>query len=63
MPREIVVKNEDSLYKLTLIAAKRAIELNNGAKKLIETESKKFSTIALEEIGEGKVKYKVKGAK
>ncbi len=63
MPREKVVKNEDSLYKLTLIAAKRAIELNNGAKKLIETESKKFSTIALEEIGEGKVKYKVKGAK
>lgn len=63
MPREKVFKDGDSIYKLTLIAARRAIELNNGAKKLIETDSKKFSTIALEEIGQGKVTYKVKGAK
>ena len=58
MPREKVLKNGDSVYKITLIAARRAIELNNGAPKLICTNSKKFSTIALEEIIQGKVKYK-----
>ncbi|NQT75128.1 MAG: DNA-directed RNA polymerase subunit omega [Candidatus Omnitrophica bacterium] len=58
--RERVFKNGDSIFKVTLLAAKRAIELNNGAKKLIETDSKKFSTIALEEISQGKVRYKVK---
>ncbi len=56
--REKVFKNGDSIYKITLVAAKRAIELNNGANKLVETDSKKVSTIALEEISQGKVKYK-----
>ena len=60
MAREGVFKNGDSIYKVTLIAARRAIELSNGANKLVETESKKFSTIALEEISQGKVTYKVK---
>jgi len=58
MPREKIFKNGDSIYKITLIAAKRAIELNNGANKLIETDSVKFSTIALQEISQGKIKYK-----
>jgi len=58
--RERVFKNGDSIFKVTLLAAKRAIELNNGAQKLIETHSKKFSTIALEEISQGKVKYRIK---
>ncbi len=60
IPREKIFKNGDSIYKVTLLAAKRAVELNSGAKKLIETYSKKFSNIALEEISQGKVKYKVK---
>ncbi|MEE8317808.1 MAG: DNA-directed RNA polymerase subunit omega [Candidatus Omnitrophota bacterium] len=60
MPREGIFKDGDSIYKVTLLAAKRAIELNSGAKKLIETDSKKFSTIALEEIIQGKVKYKLR---
>ncbi|MFC1667118.1 DNA-directed RNA polymerase subunit omega [Candidatus Omnitrophota bacterium] len=53
-------RNGNSIYKITLLAAKRAVELNNGSQKLIETKSKKFSTIALEEIGEGKISYKMK---
>lgn len=57
--REKVLKNGESIYKITLLAAKRAVELNNGAKKLVETDSVKFSTIALEEIAQGKIKYKV----
>lgn len=60
VPRESIFKDGDSIFKVTLIAARRAIELNNGAKKLIETVTKKFSSIALEEISQGKVKYKVK---
>lgn len=60
MPREKIFKNGDSIFKITLIAAKRAIELSNGAQKLIETNSQKFSTIALEEISKGKVRYIVK---
>lgn len=59
MPREKIFKNGDSIFKVTLTAARRAIELNNGAQKLVETKSKKFSTIALEEISQGKVTYKI----
>lgn len=60
MPREKIFKNGDSIYMVTLLAARRAIELNNGAQKLVETGSKKLSTVALEEISQGKVSYKVK---
>ena len=60
MPQEQVLSIEGSIYKLTLLAAKRAVELSNGAPKLVETNSKKFSTIALEEISAGKVSYKIK---
>ncbi len=60
IPREEIFRDGDSLYKVTLIAARRAIELSNGAKRLIETDSKKFSTIALQEISQGKISYKIK---
>ncbi|MBU1887592.1 MAG: DNA-directed RNA polymerase subunit omega [Candidatus Omnitrophica bacterium] len=63
IPREKVLKNGDSIFKITLLAAKRAVELENGAKKLIETNSTKFSSIALEEIAQGKVRYKLKEEK
>ena len=60
MPVEKIFKDSGSIYKLTLLAARRAVELNNGANKLIETTTSKFSTIALEEIAAGKVQYKIK---
>lgn len=60
MPVEKIFKDSESIYKLTLLAARRAVELNNGANKLIKTSATKFSSIALEEIAAGKVKYKVK---
>lgn len=63
MPVEKVFKGSDSIYKITILAARRAVELNNGAKKLIETATSRFSTIALEEIAAGKVKYKIKEEK
>jgi DNA-directed RNA polymerase subunit omega len=62
MPVGKIFKDSDSIFKLTIIAARRAVELNNGANKLITTATTKFSTIALEEIAAGKVKYRVKGS-
>jgi DNA-directed RNA polymerase subunit omega len=62
MPVGKIFKDAGSIFKLTILAARRAVELNNGANKLIVTNTTKFSTIALEEIAAGKVKYKVKEA-
>ncbi len=59
MPYEELLQKTGSIYKLVNLAAKRALQLNEGAPKLIEDEdSKKYSTIALKEILEGKVTYK-----
>ena len=53
-------KTGNSIYKLVILASKRALELNEGSSKLVETESKKISTVALEEIKEGKIGMKEK---
>lgn len=60
MPVEKIFKGSNSIYKITLLVARRAVELNNGSKKLIETNTTRFSTIALEEVAAGKVTYKIK---
>jgi DNA-directed RNA polymerase subunit omega len=64
---EKVLKKEDtSIFKLTLLAAARANELAQGAQPLVKTHTKKVSTIALQEIAGGKVRYeeiKPKGKK
>ena len=46
---------EENRYLLTTIIAKRAKQLLAGAKPLIKTKSKNPTTIALEEVKEGKV--------
>lgn len=51
-------KTEGSVYKLCILAAKRALELNDGIEKLVKVDSSKLSTIALEEIRQGKIKCK-----
>ena len=58
--RESLIKKTGSIYKLCNLAALRAMELNNGMKKLIETEDpkEKITTIAIKEISENKVKIK-----
>ncbi len=60
VPLEKLMKKDTSLFKLILTAAARANELAQGAQPLIQTGSKKVSTIALEEIAAGKVGYKEK---
>ena len=54
---KLVTKNQMSLYRLVLAAAARANELAQGAQPLIDTPSKKVTTIALEEFAGGKVRY------
>jgi DNA-directed RNA polymerase subunit omega len=56
IPLEELLKNEDSHYKLVLLAARRANELSKGSPPLIVTKSKKPAIVALEEIAKGKVK-------
>ena len=48
-----------SMYKLVILASRRALELNEGAPQLTpKDETKRVSLIALREIVEDKVSYK-----
>jgi len=56
---EKLLEKEGSIFKLTNLAAARAMELNGGMKKLVEAGPKeKMTTIAIREIAYGKVKIK-----
>lgn len=56
---KLLDKASDSVYKLVILASKRALEIAEGQPKLVEAEQgMKPSTIALFEIAEGKVYYK-----
>lgn len=49
-----------SIYKLVILASKRALEIAEGQPKLVDAiSSMKPSTIALHEIAEGLVKFKI----
>ncbi|NOX97659.1 MAG: DNA-directed RNA polymerase subunit omega [Nitrospirae bacterium] len=52
--------NIDNVYKLVIVASKRVRQLNEGSPKLVETNSGKATTIALEEIAVGKIGCKEK---
>lgn len=59
MALETLLKETPSIFELSNMAAMRAMELNGGMKKLVEANPKdKFTTIALKEIFDGKVKLK-----
>ena len=57
-PIEDLLKQCPSVYKLVVVAAQRAKELADGSPKFIDTDMKKVTSIALEEIHQGKVAYK-----
>lgn len=62
VPLEKLVKEDKkSIFKMVLAAAARANELASGAQPLVQSESKKVSTIALQEIAEDKVSYEESG--
>lgn len=55
---KLLDKSEGSIYKLVILASKRALEIAEGQPKLVAADaSTKPSTIALHEISEGKVEY------
>lgn len=61
---ELLPASGGSRFKLTLLAAKRALELADGAKLLVERTSEKCLDNAIQEIFAGKVRVKaVKAAK
>ena len=47
-----------SIYKLTMLAAKRAVEIADGDKAMVEKPDEKVLDDALKEIAAGKVKVK-----
>ncbi|MFA4889893.1 MAG: DNA-directed RNA polymerase subunit omega [Candidatus Omnitrophota bacterium] len=52
-------KTNYSIYKLVILASKRALEIAEGQPKLVDISSSlKPSTIALHEIAGGYVQYK-----
>ncbi len=58
VPLDELLKQCRSFYKLTVIAANRAKELMEGSPKLVEGEFKNVASIAIEEIRQGKIRYK-----
>jgi len=58
---EIVEKLDfiDSKFRLAILAAKRAKQLVAGAKKRVDTNAENPLTIAIEEIYQGKVKFRI----
>ena len=58
VPIEDLLKRCGSIYKLVILASKRAKELADGSPALVDTSNKKVTTVALEEILQGKVLYK-----
>ena len=56
---EELLKRCGSVYKLVILAAKRAKELAEGALPLVETDQRKVTSVALEEILQGRVLYQV----
>ncbi len=55
---EELLKKTGSVYKLIILASKRALELNKGAAPLVkEKKTSKLSTVALREIQEGKISF------
>ena len=60
IPIEELTKKIGSVYKLVNVASRRAAELNAGILPLVQINSKKAATIALEEIRQGVVGFKLK---
>jgi DNA-directed RNA polymerase subunit omega len=50
---------EQSINRFIIVAAKRARQLQNGARPSLPTSSKKPTVIAMEEVRRGLVKYEL----
>ena len=54
-----LVEGFDSNYRYVLVAARRARQIQNGARPVVEPHSRKPCRIAEEEIQAGKVKWEI----
>ena len=59
IPIEDLIKQTGSIFKLVILAAKRTAELTEGYKPKVEVGNKKLSAVALQEIAEGKIEFKI----
>jgi DNA-directed RNA polymerase subunit omega len=50
---------EKSMYRFIIVAAKRARQLQGGARPALPTSAKKATVIACEEVRRGLVKYEL----
>ena len=57
----IPADEEQSTYRFIIVAAKRARQLQGGARPVLPTSSKKSTIIAMEEVRRGLVKYSLTG--
>ena len=57
-----LVEGFDSNYRYVLVAARRARQIQNGARPIVEAHSRKPCRIAEEEIQAGKVKWEIPAA-
>lgn len=63
-PIDKLLDKTHSIYKLVILASRRAIELADGAHALVDDPvGTKPSHVALDEILTGKVEYKIKEEK
>ena len=60
---DLLKKTGGSVYKLVILAAKRALQISEGQPTSVNLDSKKPIQLALEEIAEGKVGYEDKKKK
>jgi len=54
-----LVEGFDSNYRYVLVAARRARQIQNGARPVVEPNSRKPCRIAEEEIQAGRVKWEI----
>jgi DNA-directed RNA polymerase subunit omega len=54
-----LIEGFDSNYRYILVAARRARQLQGGARPRIETESRKMCRIAMNELDAGKVAWSI----
>ena len=59
VPIEDIMEHVDSKYRLVIVAAKRAKQLNRGAATLVQVRNVKPTYQALEEVATGKLGYEV----
>lgn len=64
MAIDSLINKTGSLYKLVTLASLRAVELSDGAPNLIGAKADaKPVNVALKEIADGKISYKIKEKK